>query len=589
MVLQLRWLGVWWLVLAASTACRGSIVRNAGPEAEAFPGGPGAHANDAQDGPAAGAAQGGPGGSAEGGASGAAGSDAGGAADRCLDAVFQASAAPLRRLSEREYRNTVADLFTGVALPALEVAPDARKDGFDNAAAGQAPSPLAVEQYERAARLVADAALADLGAWASCNQDTPACAAEMLQTFAADAYRRPLSGAEGDALTSFLDTSLADSTPMQALHMGIEAVLQSPYFLYRPELGSSQVVGRDALALDGYEMASRLSYFFWATMPDSALLAAAASGELDGEAGVRAQARRLLDDPRARPVMNDFFAQWLGLYRLEALSLDPNVFPELDDALRSDLYDSALRYVERALWRSDSWTLLMSGSYGYVNDRLAPLFGVPAPGGDQLVYTELDAAQRSGVLTQPGLLASTSHGIRHSPILRGVAMLDSMLCAAPPAPPPGVLAMAEDLPVDESLLCTTRDEVSMKHTQRAECRACHDAIDGAGFNFESYDALGRYRSQENGCAIDASGSYPGTDIGDVGDAVELAGRLAGSETATGCFGEHLFRYALGRRQSTADRCEIEAVAAHLRGGDSLQQVIIELVATPSFRSRPPLP
>ena len=187
------------------------------------------------------------------------------------------------------------------------------------------------------------------------------------------------------------------------------------------------------------------------------------------------------------------------------------------------------------------------------------------------------------------MLASTSHGIRHSPILRGVTLLSNIVFRPPPAPPAGVLDMSEELMVDPDDICTTRDDVALKHTSRSECEACHTAIDGAGFNFENYDALGRYRTEENGCAVDASGRYPGTDLGEVQSAVELASRLVGSQTVTSCFSEHLFRYALGRGRGAQDRCELNALATHLRGDDSLQSLLIELALTPSFRSRPALP
>ena len=333
-------------------------------------------------------------------------------------------------------------------------------------------------------------------------------------------------------------------------------------------------------------MASRLSYFFLQTMPDAALFAAAEAGTLTTEVGIREQAERLLADSRARPVLATFFAEWLKLYELEELSLDPNTFPAFDDALRRDLEESARLYVEKALWEDDSWHTLMTGSYGYVNDRLAPIFGVSAPGTDELVYTELDPTERKGVLTQPGLLAATSHGIRHSPILRGVTMLSNILCAPPPAPPPGILDNDDDAPLPSNV-CTTRDEVSETHTNGDGCEVCHNAIDGAGFTFENYDALGRYRTEENGCPVDATGVFPTSDIeGTVQNAVELADHLASSATVAECAGEHLFRYALGRAGSRDDRCEIRALAETLSRDDSLQGLVLRLVQSPSFRSRP---
>src|SRR5690606_3492250 len=149
------------------------------------------------------------------------------------------------------------------------------------------------------------------------------------------------------------------------------------------------------------------------------------------------------------------------------------------------------------------WESLMTGSFGYVNDRLAPIFGVPAPGSDALSLMELPTGERRGVLTQPGLLASTSHGIQHSPIYRGVTMLSSILCIDMPAPPPGILDDFEPEQLPPGEVCTVRDQIAKTHTVGTDCQGCHSQIDGAGFAFENYDALGRFRTSENGCDVDA--------------------------------------------------------------------------------------
>lgn len=507
---------------------------------------------------------------------------------QCAGVVFQSSSAPLRRLSEDEYAASVGDLFPGVSLPQLTLVPDARVDGFTNAASGQAASPLAVEQFDRAASTVAAAAAGQRGAWAPCTDDTDTCVQSTLAQVAEKAFRHPLSSEERTGVDELATAVSGLGTSTEAIEAGLTAILQAPTFLYRPEFGSGDEMGTSAELLTGYELATRLSYFFTGSMPDDALMAAAASGELDSEAGLRSQAQRLLKDSRSRPVVTKFFLEWLRLYKLDELALDPNYFPEFDEAMRDDLKASAKAFVEYALWDKDSWRTLMSGSYGFVNDRLAPLFGVPAPGTDELTFTELDASERRGVLTQPAMLASTSHGIRHSPILRGVTMLNNILCEPPPAPPPGILAAAEDVQVDPSQICTTRDDVALTHTAKAGCQGCHASIDGAGFNFENYDALGRFRSVENDCMVDATGTFPGTDIeGEVVDAVHLADQLGDSKTVTGCFSEHLFRYALGRGASDADACEVANLAIQLQdGGDSLQGLVLNMVTSPSFRSRP---
>lgn len=519
-------------------------------------------------------------------------------AERCRDASLHPSRAPLRRLSRREYANSLRDLFPGVALPALDVVEDERIEGFDNASDGQQPSPLAVERYAATASAVAKAAVAAPKGWVPCAPKHYACVAQSLSALAERAYRRPLSRDDERALKAFLnELQSMGEKPRDALQQGVAALLQSPSFLYRPEFGrggrtlSGQRLPEGIRPLTGRELASRMSYFLWASLPDTALLAAADAGRLDRAAGIVEEAKRMLADPRARPVVNDFFAQWLGLYKLDEMVLERSAFPEFDDELRRDLYASGMAYIDHAVWKLDSWTALMSGDFGFVNRRLAPLFGVEAPAGETLKLLALSPTERRGVLTQPAVLAATSHGVRHAPILRGVHVLNRIMCADLPDPPADVFNQP-DLIVDESAICTTRDEVSMTHTAKPGCVSCHDAIDAAGFNFEHYDGLGRFRSRENGCPVDGSGSYPGTDVtGELKSAVALAEQLPQSRTAAACLVQHLFGFALGRAATEDERCEVLALTDPLLAGpdpaqDSLQQLVLSLVTTPSFRSRP---
>lgn len=531
-----------------------------------------------------------PGASNGGGPNGGNGGGGGTSQTACLDAVFQSSAAPIRRLSTREYNNSVASLFPGVTLPGVEVPPDGRIDGFLNNASGQSASALGVTQYSNSAERLGAAAAQSLGSWAPCSEDSDACATQIATTLATRAYRRPLEASETERLTTLATQSRAAHGFELAVGMLVSAVLESPFFLYRPEFGGTEGVGGKAVRLTGYEMASRLSYFFTENIPDAELLAAAADGSLDTDEGVRVQATRFMQDPDVRPVLTSFLAEWLRLFKIDLLSLDPKTFPEFSEQLKLDLKESSRLYLSKALWEDDSWTSLMTGSYGFVNDRLAPIFGVPAPGTDELVYVELDPAQRTGILTQPGVLSSTSHGLRHSPIFRGVTLLDNILCT-PSLPADQKDKERDPEPVPADQICTTRDEVAKTHTVREECQVCHEAIDGAGFAFENYDGLGRYRSTENGCAVDASGALPTSDIpGSVQDGVDLSNKLATSKQAASCMAEHLFRFALGRSVSSADACEVRALGVTLleSDGDSMQSLFLNLVTSPSFVSRPKL-
>ncbi len=495
------------------------------------------------------------------------------------------TADPIRRLTPAEYQNTVASLFPGVGLPALVPLPDGRIDGFVGHTDGQSVSALGVQAYEEMAVAISVAAVADLAAWAPCTEDSAACLSELALDLGRRAYRRPLDGEEVTALETLASSSYAEFGMQEASELVVQALLQSPLFLYRPEVGLGAEDGATVAPLDDWEMASRLSYFFLDDMPDGELVAAAEAGELVADEGLELHARRLLDDPRARPVLTGFFAEWLRVYKLDELALDPNAFPEFDETLRADLEASTFLFLDKVLWQDDSWESLMTGSFGFVNDRLAPVFGVAAPGTDELTLVELSASERRGVLTQPGLLASTSHGIQHSPIYRGVTMLSSVLCNEMPAPPPGILDDFEpvDVPADE--VCTVRDQIAKTHTVGNDCQGCHAQIDGAGFAFEHYDALGRFRTEENGCEVDASGTFPGT-LGDVTDAIDMADKLAASEDAATCMAAHMFRFGLGRSEVRGDQCMIDAMTdAMLGGSGSLREMVVALVLSPAFRTR----
>ncbi|MGH1347411.1 MAG: DUF1592 domain-containing protein [Nannocystales bacterium] len=490
-------------------------------------------------------------------------------------------AEPIRRLGRLEYANTLATLFPGVALPLDLPIEDGRVDGFVGHASGQTASTLSVARYEGLASDVAESAAQNLGSWAPCTDDSATCTEDIAAELAMRAYRRPLDAEEEAAARALATAAYSDFGQVEAVQVTVEAILQSPFFLYRPQFG---VAGDGAtVPLGDFEMASQLSYFFLDDMPDAELWAAAQAGELTDPDGLEAQARRLLVDPRAEDVLTGFLSEWLRLYKLEEVSLDEGAFPQWDETLQADLDESARLFLHEALWEADSWEALMSGSYGYVNDRLAPIFGVAAPGSADFVRVELDPTQRRGILTQPGILASTSHGISHSPIFRGVTVLDNIMCNPVPAAPPG---FADEDPNDVSPedICTTRDQVWLTHTNRSECLVCHNAIDNVGFTFENYDALGRFRTDENGCSIDASGAFPG-EIGEVSGPIEAAEALANSTQTVRCAGEHVVRFTMGRSTREGDDCELEALADAVQAGGSLQEMFIQMTLSPTFRRR----
>ncbi len=501
----------------------------------------------------------------------------------CAEGDYRPADAPLRRLTPDEYRASVGSLFPGVAIPELELERDAEVDGFDNNALSQGVGATNIESFNRAAERVGAVVAADRSWW-PCSTDDAACGRTIALAVGERAYRRPLDAAESDRMAAFFESLRVELGFDAAVAAYVSGVLESPSFLYRPELGDPSLPAPNGLiALSGHEVATRLSYLLWGELPDQTLLDAAAAGELADAAAVEAQTRRMLEDPRARSVVERFHASWLGLDRLAELDLDDERYPELNGALRRDLQASVGAFVDDAFWERGSIHELFAGRQGYVNDRLAPLMGVSAPGTDELVPVTLPETERAGLLTQPGVLASTSHGIGHSPILRGVLVLGQVLCTPPPPPPDDVdIGVADDEPIEDGRLLTTREKLERTHGT-AECATCHDAIDGIGFAFERYDGLGRFRLEENGVTVDPSGTLRGEAVA---DAVELGESLAEDAQMRECLATQWYRFALGRSEAAPDACEIRRLADTLGELDDPKEMLVALVTSNAFRFRP---
>jgi hypothetical protein len=494
---------------------------------------------------------------------------------------------PLRRLSRVELQNTLRDLFPQVALPELDLPADKPKDLFANNVDTQEPTDVWVETYWRASVEVATAVAADLPAVTGCDladdAARQACADKFVPDLLRRAFRREPTPAEVDRyLAQFLPEQWGAHGFDAAMRLLVTAVLNSPAFLYRPELGLEGGDPGGALLLRPEELAVRLSYFLWQTMPDDALAAAAAGGGLDTREGLEAEARRLLADARARPAVADFHRQWLGLAGLEAVQRDEALFPDWKPELAPVLQDALRRYVEYAFWDGEG-TLgsLLLDPIGFANAAVAPIYGV-ASASAELELVPLDAAQRAGLLTQPALMASMAHEKFDAPIKRGVYILDRFMCTSLGAPPPDV----PDIPPPDANEGpkTTRQRIEEMHVQE-DCKGCHTLIDGVGFAFNHYDAIGKWRVTENGLPIDATGALQGVAGIDAAydGALELSQLLAGSAEVERCLGRQVFRHALGRREAASDMCAIDDAIAAAQG--DMRELMIQLVLTDNFRQR----
>jgi hypothetical protein len=500
-----------------------------------------------------------------------------------------AAPAPLARLTDLEYKNTLHDLFPSVSMPDATLPADIVVEGFDNNTKAQTPSPSLIEQYQVSAQAVGTAVSANLSTVLPCQATTSAqqdsCGAQFIDQFVSRAYRRPIASDERTSYQAFFSTAKTAYDFPTAISLVVQATLQSPSFLYRVEMGGKAAGG--LAPLSGYEMASRLSYFFWDTMPDQALLDAAASGMLDTPSGVENQARRLLADPRAHAAVANLFHQWLRFDKMDQMPKSTDLFPDWNDQVAESLRSSASKFVDHVFWDLDgSLDAMLTDSGTYVDAKIASIYGVTTAKAEmQLMDT--NKAQRSGILTQAGLMAAFAHETTDSPVLRGVFVMDRLLCTAPPPPPPGVTGSITETDTGSAPM-TTRDRFAKTHEQ-GDCASCHHTIDGFGFGFSHYDAVGKWRESDNGLAVNASGWIANTRDadGDFNGAVELGKRLAQSSQVSDCVASQWFRYSLGLGAADVPSCALAPVAKAFadRGGD-LRELMIATVTSDAFRNRP---
>lgn len=491
----------------------------------------------------------------------------------------------LRRLTRTEYDNTVADLL-GQRAAAAAFPLDQLQLGFDNNADVARPSELLVEQYEAAADRLATKAVQDLPALTGCRPADPAaedaCARQFLQSFGLRAYRRPLTKEETDSHFAFYASMKAKYGHGGAVKVLVQAMLQSPYFLYRVEGPEASPAGAVVKA-GPFELASRLSYFLWASMPDKALLDAAAAGMLSTAAEIEGQAQRMLADPRARQGVGYFFAQWLELSRLDRAQKDAAAFPKWNTTVAGLLRQESETFVQEQVLRDEA-TLgtLLTAPFSYLNKDLATFYGVAGASGAAFQKVMLNSAQRAGVLTHGSFLASAAKPNQTAPVARGLHVRDRLLCAPPPPPPDNANTKFPE-PDGKS---TTRERLA-QHREDPACAGCHALFDPIGLGFEHYDAVGLWRDRDAGKIVDATGEVAGAGDADgkFDGAMQLAGQLARSSRTTECVARQYFRFAFGRAEDdTADACTIQTLTAALASG-SVRQFLVALTTSDPFRYR----
>ncbi len=521
-------------------------------------------------------------------AGGSSGMSTGGSSGTLACTTTSPGVAPLRLLTHLQYDNTVADLLGDTTRPSQQFPAENVVLGFSNNVAANQVNPTLIAAYQSAAEsLAATAVSSRLATLAPCADGAAngECGHTFVTTFGAKVFRRALTANEAANFDALFDATLPSGYP-KAIELTLRAMLQSPQFLYRVDALHAPTSESGAIALGADELASRLSYFLTNSTPDDTLLAAAANDQLVSATDIETQARRLLGTTRAKQMAQDFMGQWLGLDQLSGAARqapDENFGPT---ELVPDWKSSLGAFIDDAVWNDGTVSGLLTSPKLFLTPKLATLYGVSAPS-DPSVPASVPT-QRSGLLTQPAIMALLAHSDQSGPVQRGVFVLQQLLCMQVAPPPPNVVAVPPA--VDQT--ATTRERFA-QHIADQSCASCHVSLDGIGFGFERYDQLGRYREMENGLPVDDSGQVVGSGDpsleGPFNGALELSSKLATNETVRSCIATQWYRYAMGRVEDTTDQCSLNDVKARFSSSNgNFRELLVAITLSDAFRYRPAL-
>ncbi len=489
----------------------------------------------------------------------------------------------IHRLNGAEYDNTVRDLIGDDSHLSSTFPPDDGAGSFTNNADALNLSPLLFEKYEAAAEKLATFGVTGAGRARVVTCDPKAvgdeaCATEALTTFAKRAWRRPVTPEEVGRLVGLVNVAKEEGEGFdQGMMLAVKATLLSPNFLYRVEVDPDPA-SNTPRPLNGYEIASRLSYFLWSTMPDDALFAAAEADKLQAADDIEAEARRMLADPKSKALLDNFASQWF-VSTLSNSAPAPEVFGAFDDDLRKAMAEETKQLVGSFFFGDQDFSEILDAKFSFVNDRLAKHYGLPGTFGKDLVRVELPTeSHRAGLLTQASVLTATSIATRTSPVRRGAWVLANLLCTEPPPPPPNVPA----LPMT-NVKGTMRQRMAA-HRDNPACSGCHTLFDPIGLALEHFDGVGRWRDTDQGLPIDATGQIPSGMPFD--GAAELATAIKSDARFTKCATEKFFSYALGRSKRDYDEGRLIALGKEF-GSQRFRasELIIDIVRNDAFRKR----
>lgn len=498
--------------------------------------------------------------------------------------VVEPAGPVLKRLTQAQYANSIRALFGDAIVVPDDLEPDAASDGLlVIGGTVNSLSSLGVEQYETAAFDVAEQVMASdelRSAVVSCDTEDDACSRAVIEALGRMAWRRPLEDAELDRVASIASTAAATLGSWdEGLTYGIAALLESPYFVYRVELGEDDPDGPGERRYTSIEMSTRLAYFLWNSTPDEELLAAGEAGDLVTDAGIDAQVDRMLSDDRARAGIRNFFNEMLTLYELDDLSKDPTIYVHASSSVGASAREETLSLAEWLTFDDDGdYRDFFTTQTAFLDPKLATIYRVPAPSMDGFAKTTLPAdGGRRGFLGEVSFLALQAHPTSTSPTRRGKFIREVLLCQ-PLSPPPADVDTS--IPEPSESYPTMRDRLE-EHMANEGCAVCHVQTDPIGLGFENFDGLGGWRDTENGNTIDPSGDVDGVMFA---DAWSLSAAVRANKNLAPCFSRTLYQYATGHAASDAEDPLIDWHSAGFAdAGYRVQWLIRDIAASSGFR------
>lgn len=490
----------------------------------------------------------------------------------CTDSAFAKS--PMRRMTRDEFHHTIEDLFGSDLGPVRTDLPS------DEVTAGFANNALValqlshVQDYQTVASRIAEAAIERSERLFSCDANVSEmdCARDVIANLGKRALRRPLDSEEFEDFWGIYTSKQGSSGHLQGMRLVVEALLQYPDFLYRPIRGEATSV-EGVRKLTGIEIATRLSFFLWSSIPDAELMDAALQGELAFTAGIRKQTQRMLNDAKFDRSLDQFSLQWLGM-RPEVPSKNADEYPQFSPQMWDSARRSVARFFSQAVRDEDRLADLLTASRAFVDQTLAPVYGLAVNSGD-LAPVTTDPKQRRGLLTQAGVMQALGTSEVSRPIKRGIFVRNRLLCQDPPPPPPNGIP-----PIAPSVEPKTIREQLEAHRKDPACASCHSFFDPIGMAFENFDGIGAHRNNEGQAAINASGVLTETDVdGAFDNGLELMDRLKTSTMVSQCFATQLFRFAVARLDEETDACTLAALEADFRQNEYTLLSLFEAITT----------